>query len=114
MKKDDDLLKRRLAALAERKAPAPPAFEPKKKARPERAARLTTFRFARIVCADRSQAACIIRDLSETGARIVLEGEAALSPVVILKIEQTGARKTARVVWQRGREAGLAFVEPPR
>ncbi len=99
----------RIAALASSK-PAPPgamAGNTRKKSR--NSDRKTTFRFGRVTCTNREEYTCILRDLSETGAKLVFEGEVALSPQVTLRIEQTGEYKRARVVWQKEREAGLAF-----
>lgn len=109
-KKTDDAVNRRLAALAAARpkgaeAPAP-ASSKKKRGRADRRA---TYRIGRVICDNRSEAPCVLKDLSDTGARIILEGEAGLSPRVILRIDQTGERRAARVAWQRGREAGLDF-----
>lgn len=71
--------------------------------------RKTTFRFGRVVSANREEHACILRDLSDKGARVVFEGEAALSAEVTLRIELTGEYRRAHVVWQKEREAGLSF-----
>lgn len=71
--------------------------------------RKTTYRFGRVLNGNREEHACILRDLSDTGARVVFEGEASLSEVVTLRIELTGERRRARVVWQKEREAGLLF-----
>lgn len=108
----DDAIEKRLAALSTRKAAAPPPQSPKSKnaKTPRGAERKTTYRFGRIVTEDGAVAICILKDLSATGARVALDGEAALPPRVTLKIDQTAETRAARVAWQRGNEAGLDFV----
>lgn len=77
--------------------------------KPRKADRQTTYRFGRVLNGNREEHACILRDLSSTGARVVFEGEPALSGTVTLRIELTGERRRARVIWQKDREAGLSF-----
>lgn len=109
-----DRLAKRLSTLATAKSPLTPTFgrtkkneasEKKKRAKD----RTPTFRAGRVIFSGRSEAPCVIKDLSDVGARIVLEGEASLPPLVTLVIATTGSRKAARVVWQDEREVGLSF-----
>jgi uncharacterized small protein (DUF1192 family) len=54
---------------------------------------------------------CMIRDLSESGARIVLSETVALPEVIEIDIPQRELRRRARVVWRRNDEAGLSFSQ---
>jgi uncharacterized small protein (DUF1192 family) len=54
---------------------------------------------------------CVIRDLSESGARIALSDAVALPEVIELDIPQRELRRRARVVWRRNDEAGLCFSQ---
>lgn len=72
-------------------------------------ARQTTYRFGRVINGRGEEYPCILRDVSDSGARVVFEGEPGLQPTVILRVELTGETKQAQVVWQKGREAGLSF-----
>ncbi|MEZ5921241.1 MAG: PilZ domain-containing protein [Parvularculaceae bacterium] len=73
--------------------------------------RQSTFRIGVIVCDSSSSYPCVVKDLSETGARVALEGEYGLSPRITLRIDQAGLKKQAHVVWQDGVEVGLSFEE---
>lgn len=101
-----------LAAAASRDAPkfgraeTPQAPGRKKRAKD----RPPTFKTGRVIFSGRSEAPCVIKDLTDSGARIVLEGEAALPPQVTLVIATTGTRKEASVIWQADREVGLSFA----
>jgi hypothetical protein len=60
-------------------------------------------------CRKRGAMDCMIRDLSEDGARIVLSDTVALPEVIELDIPQRELRRRARVVWRRNGEIGLCF-----
>lgn len=62
-------------------------------------------------CRKRGAMDCLIRDLSESGARIALSDAVALPEVVELDIPQRELRRRARVVWRRNDEAGLCFSQ---
>lgn len=108
----DDRLKRRLASLAAAASSAPIAAEkPKAAKKTERAsARTLTYRMGRVIYSGKNELNCVIKDIGASGARIILDGEAALPPEVTLVISQTAARKKAKVVWQKEREVGLSFA----
>jgi hypothetical protein len=59
----------------------------------------------------RGALACLIRDLSEKGARIVFSDQVTLPDVVDLYIPQREQTLRARVSWRRNDEIGLAFTE---
>jgi PilZ domain len=56
---------------------------------------------------------CIVRDLSDGGARLELASEPML-PREILLVDPTGGTTPARIVWRSGRDIGLQFVSPSR
>lgn len=53
---------------------------------------------------------CLVRDLSEVGARIVFSRAVTLPPAFKLHIPQRERTFHAKVQWRRGDEIGLAFV----
>jgi PilZ domain len=59
----------------------------------------------------RTQTACMVRDLSESGARIVLSQAIALPDMIELQIPQREEMVSARVQWRRADEIGLAFCK---
>lgn len=113
MAKDKDRLSQRLVSIKTSSAaqidkPLPP---PRTARTAREAARANVFRFGRIVLADRSILKCIIKDVSAGGVRVAIEANVALPERLILKIDQTGQTKLARVAWQKESEAGLQFID---
>lgn len=62
----------------------------------------------------RGALACLIRDLSDTGARIVFSDTVMLPDVLDLHIPQRKQTLRARVQWRRNDEIGLAFTRAER
>jgi PilZ domain-containing protein len=62
----------------------------------------------------RGALACLIRDLSEKGARIIFSDTVTLPEVVELYIPQRDQTLRARVQWRRNDEIGLGFTETER
>jgi hypothetical protein len=58
----------------------------------------------------RGAMSCVIRDLSEKGARMILSETVAIPEVVSLHIPQKDETFRARVKWRRGDEVGLSFA----
>ncbi len=56
--------------------------------------------------------ACLIRDLSEKGARIVFSDTVTLPDMFDLYIPQRDQTLRVKVRWRHGDELGLAFVRP--
>jgi hypothetical protein len=54
---------------------------------------------------------CLVRDLSDEGARIILSQGVTIPDVINLHIPQREQTRRARVQWRRGDEIGLAFGE---
>jgi hypothetical protein len=65
-------------------------------------------------CRKRGAMNCMIRDLSEDGARIALSQTVALPEVIEFDIPQRELRRRARVVWRRKDEVGLCFSQVDR
>jgi hypothetical protein len=53
--------------------------------------------------------ACLIRNLSEDGARIILSQTVAIPDMIELHIPQREQTVSARMQWRRADEIGLAF-----
>ena len=62
----------------------------------------------------RGALACLIRDLSDSGARIIFSENVTLPDAVELYIPHREQTFRARVQWRRKSEIGLAFAEPAR
>ena len=60
----------------------------------------------------RSETACLMRDLYEDGARIVLSQTITIPDVIELQIPQREQTLSARVQWRRADEVGLSFSKP--
>lgn len=116
MAKKKDRIAERLAAISSAKPvviDAPPET-PRKKKRADRAERATVFRPGKIYIAKDKSIPCVVRDISDGGARIAMEAMFPLPPVVVLLVPQAGLKKKARVVWQNETESGLEFLADSR
>lgn len=58
--------------------------------------------------------ACIVRDISLTGARIRSEGSVNIPDTFELLIELDGTEADCEVVWRKGNEIGVRFRGAPR
>lgn len=54
---------------------------------------------------------CVIRNLSQGGARLELDGAPFVPHAMMLSIPQRGIRRSASVVWQTREAAGIQFAE---
>ncbi|HEY8580193.1 MAG TPA: PilZ domain-containing protein [Beijerinckiaceae bacterium] len=85
----------------------------------ERSPRVRTMLGAKLVYANgRMSAPCTIRNMSSTGAKIMLEGALPLPQDFELFVPQKNLKLNARLVWRNGLEIGVSFVaaeapEPP-
>jgi PilZ domain len=59
----------------------------------------------------RSETGCLVRDLSEDGARIILSQTITIPDIIELQIPQREQVVAARVEWRRADEAGLSFCK---
>jgi hypothetical protein len=63
-----------------------------------------------LTLADGALAECVLSDISETGARVVLQSAAAVPDVFILMLSANGsARRACRVVWRNPQQIGVKF-----
>lgn len=62
----------------------------------------------------RGAMSCLVRDLSEQGARIILSEAVTIPDNVNLHIPQREETLRARVQWRRGDEIGLVFPDAGR
>jgi len=62
----------------------------------------------------RASADCLIRDISETGARLIFSAAVAIPDVVDLYIPQKEQTLRSRVQWRHGDEIGVAFEAAPQ
>jgi hypothetical protein len=58
----------------------------------------------------RSSADCLIRDISETGARLIFSSTVALPDIVDLYVPQKEQTLRAHMQWRHGDEIGVAFA----
>ncbi len=52
---------------------------------------------------------CLVKDISETGARIILPEAARLPKQIMLRVTGEATPMRASVVWQAGAKCGLEF-----
>ena len=52
---------------------------------------------------------CLVRDFSESGARLVIEGAVEAPDTFELLMDIDGFEADCRVVWRRGKEIGVTF-----
>ena len=57
---------------------------------------------------------CIVRDLSQTGAHLRVEGTSNVPNTFELIIELDGLEAQCKVVWRKDNEIGVKFTWPPR
>lgn len=62
----------------------------------------------------RGALACLIRDLSDKGARIIFSDTVTLPDTVEIYIPQREQTLRARVTWRKNDEIGLAFIAAER
>jgi CheY-like chemotaxis protein len=56
---------------------------------------------------------CVVRDLSETGARLQVQNAAAVPDTFELVVELDGLEASGEVVWRRPGEVGIRFLGKP-
>lgn len=62
--------------------------------------------------ADGAQAACVLSDISETGARIMVDDSALVPDKFVLILSANGAaRRSCAVVWRRQQQIGVKFEQ---
>jgi hypothetical protein len=74
------------------------------------------LRYRAMIPGSKGQAprACLIADISETGAKVMFDREIELPDRFILMLTSNGnARRVCRVVWRTGLTAGVEFARDP-
>ena len=56
---------------------------------------------------------CQVRDMSETGARILIKDQLALPNEFKFVLPADGSMRIAKVVWRKGDLAGVVFLSEP-
>jgi PilZ domain-containing protein len=103
-----EAVNRRLAGIINAKPVAiPPEFAGEDK---RRQPRKTVFKLARIFVNKIDSIPCVIINLSADGARISIEGDFDMPQYIVLKFEETGIKRKARIAWQHENEFGLSFL----
>ena len=59
-------------------------------------------------CADRP---CVVSDVSLSGAKIIVQGEAAIPTHFELAFDYAGTQRLCELVWWHGKTAGVKFVQ---
>jgi hypothetical protein len=62
----------------------------------------------------RGALACLVRDLSDKGARIIFSDTVTLPDTLEIYIPQREQTRRARVTWRKNDEIGLAFIAAER
>jgi len=58
--------------------------------------------------------ACVVRNLSEGGAQLVLSGSTLMPDAFDLALRDSGEARRVRVVWRDGRRLGVAYERAAR
>jgi hypothetical protein len=74
--------------------------------------RQRTLKAAKVVLTDWTAIDCTIRDISETGARLVFGDAFKLPEEFRIIIVMTNTIRPVRLLWQRGLTAGVSFAGP--
>jgi hypothetical protein len=74
--------------------------------------RQRTLKAARVVLTDFSTIDCTIRDISKGGARLVFGDAFTLPQEFRLLLVSTNMIVPAKLLWQRAKQAGVAFTGP--
>ena len=74
--------------------------------------RQRTLKAAKVILTDWTTMDCTIRDISEGGARILFGDAFALPPEFRILIVMSNTIVPAKLLWQRGLTAGVAFTGP--
>ncbi len=97
------------AAAAEDRAATPIRI---RRADKREAMRIETLRAADVFLGEgRSPVACLVRDVSETGLRLLIETPHKLPEQLRLVLNHPRQERTCRVMWQLEGEVGLMFIE---
>ncbi len=80
-----------------------------------RSARRRTLKEGKILHAGgRSASKCVIRDLSETGAKLICQESVAVPDAFRLICVSDNVIRDSKVVWRNANEVGIVFTGEPR
>ena len=74
--------------------------------------RQRTLREAKAILSERTSIDCVMRDVTDEGAHLVFGDGFALPSEFRVLIVMKNVTVPARVLWQRGRDVGVAFTGP--
>jgi len=75
-------------------------------------ARRRTLKGGKVILSKSTLIDCVIRDLSETGARLEFSGATSLPSEFKLQFATSGEERLVTLTWQRGLSAGVHFEAP--
>ncbi len=78
------------------------------------AGRRRMLKQGKVILTDWTVLDCIVRDISETGARLAFGGPTSLPKEVRLLVVSSNEMFPGEVAWQRGLNAGVYFTGPPQ
>jgi hypothetical protein len=76
------------------------------------ASRRRTLKTGRVVMTDWTTYDCVVRDLSESGARLEFGGPVELPKAFRVLVTSSNLLIPAELAWQRGKAAGVRFTGP--
>lgn len=98
----------RLSALSKASNAGPTSVSSKKRVQ-RGAERRTTYKVGKVRYDGGGDLACVVQDMSASGAKVKLQGAYPLPPKILLVIGEIGFKKMCEVRWQDNDEAGLSF-----
>ena len=98
----------RLNALSKASNAGPSTVSSKKRVQ-RQDERRSTYKVGKVRYDGGGDLACVVQDMSATGAKVKLQGAYPLPPKVLLVIGEMGFKKICDVRWQDSDEAGLSF-----
>jgi hypothetical protein len=75
-----------------------------------RVPRLRTFKGGSIIFGVAPSVDCIIRNMSEAGAQLAVEGSAAIPDEFTLLIKPELIKRSCRVIWRKAGKIGVQFI----
>jgi hypothetical protein len=77
-------------------------------------ARMRVLKGAKIVIGTTSVIDCVVRDLTNGGARVKIPNAASLPEVVAITFDNGRTCRPCHIAWRTLNETGLQFTDPPR
>jgi hypothetical protein len=78
-----------------------------------KSARRRTLKRGKVILTKWTVMDCVVRNLSERGARLEFGGPVELPKTFQLQLMDSGATLAAELLWQRGLTAGVSFPKAP-